>query len=125
MIFAASWTLLVRTPPHNQPPSRVVNPLLRVRLCRVVRWHSRFPRDRWAHHKGTDGQDGSSSRVKVRGPSNFQLMWNSKGGFNESGPSIVHMRCLCCVLFWRLFQSLLFTCFFVPVLSPWSFIHVS
>ena len=56
MIFAASWTVLVRTPPHNPAAKPRGHPLLRVRLCRVVRWHSRFPRDRWAHHKETVGR---------------------------------------------------------------------
>ena len=55
------------------------------------------------HDKGTDGVDsildegqgGCSTRVKVLGPSSFQQVWTSKGGFNESGPSIVRRRCLC------------------------------
>ena len=27
------------------------------------------------------------------GPSSFQQMWTSKGGFDESGPCVVHKRC--------------------------------
>ena len=101
------------------------------------------------HDEGTDCVDSIHDEVQNGcshgsestryGPSNFQLVWTSKGGFGESGSSIVHKIFLCprvagphfsptfffeidpvSQVRWLFFFCLCFHCLTLPCLSVYS-----